>query len=192
MELTRSLVEAEASAYGETQPLSAVEREHVEMLPETFRGDEFGWRDVEWVVQWFFRRFLGGYPDADRRATESAFRDNDFEDVLDALDGVAEADDASARLDHLTALSGVDVPVASAFLQFMFPDRHVVVDERTWGVLRAAGDLDAPYPSDPGVDEYLTFDATCRDLQSRFEVDAWTLYRALWRLGAEDADGGAR
>jgi len=29
------------------------------------------------------------------------------------------------------------------------------------------------------VDEYLTYDAVCEDLVERFEVDPWTLYRAL-------------
>jgi len=54
MELTRSLVETRAQRYQEVQPLATVEREHVEILPEMLAEEEFGWRDVEWVVQWYF------------------------------------------------------------------------------------------------------------------------------------------
>jgi len=183
MELTRSLVEATAEEYREVEPLYAVEREHVELLPETFRGDEYGWRDVEWVVQWYFRRHLGAYPDAERRATESSFRDNDFGDVVDALDAIVETPSVADRLDRLTTLAGVDVPVASAFLLFAFPDRCVSVGSREWAALRAAGELDRPYPDAPTAEDYLAYHELTADLADRFDVDAWTLYRALWRLG---------
>jgi len=183
MELTRSLVASTAEEYREVEPLYAVEREHVEMLPETFRGDEYGWRDVEWVVQWYFRRHLGAYPDAERRATESSFRDNDFGDVVEALGAVAGTDSIAERLDHLTALDGVDVPVASAFLLFVFPDSCVPIGSREWAALRTAGVLDRPYPDAPGVDDYLAYHEQIADLTDRLGVDAWTLYRALWRLG---------
>jgi hypothetical protein len=76
--------------------------------------------------------------------------------------------------------------VASAFLLFLSPERYVVVDERTWGVLHAAGELDDPYPAPPSEPDYLAFDAACTRLRERFDVDAWTLYRALWVLGGED------
>lgn len=186
MELTRSLVEAEAEEYLAVEPLAAVEQEHVDLLPRTFRGGEFGWRDVEWVVQWYFRRHLGAYPDDERRAAEGAFRDNDFEAVADALAAVVAERPLADRLDRLTALSGVDVPVASAFLLFGFPDRYLAVGDRTWRALRAAGELERARPDPLGVDDYLTFHAACRGLADRFGVDAWTLYRALWRLGAEE------
>ncbi|WP_135806536.1 hypothetical protein [Halorussus marinus] len=183
MELTPSLVESTAAEYRDAEPLYAVEREHVEMLPGTFRGDEYGWRDVEWVVQWYFRRHLGGYPDAERRATESAFRDNDFGAIADALDAVTGAESVADRLDHLTALAGVDAPVASAFLFFLFPDTCVSIGRREWAALRAAGEVDRPYPEAVSAEEYLAYHRTTADLADRLGVDAWTLYRALWRLG---------
>lgn len=185
MELTRSLVRAKAREYLEAEPLSDVERMHLEMLPHTFAGGEYGRRDVEWVVQWYYRRFLGAYPDAERRTAEEAFRRNDFEAVLEALAACVETDDTAERLTRLTALDGVDVPVASAFLAFAFPDRYVVVGEREWTVLHRAGELPDPYPDPPPVRAYLTFDGVCRALVDRFDVDPWTLYRALWRLGAD-------
>lgn len=185
MDFTRSVVEDTAHEYANEEPLYAVEQEHVELLPGMFRSGEYGWRDAEWVVQWYFRRFLGDYPDAERRATEEAFGDNDYEAVRDALNGALRADNTTARLDCLTGLVSVDVPVASAFLFFLFPDRYVVVSEREWGVLREVGELDTAYPEPVDIDDYQTYDELCLDLQERFDVDAWTLYRALWRLGAK-------
>lgn len=188
MNLTRTLVETKACEYAEAEPLYVVEQEHIETLPEAFRSGQYGQRDAEWVVQWYFRRFLGTYPDAERRATEAAFRDNDFEAVRDALAGVVDADTTIARLDHLTTLAGVDVPVASAFLQFLFPSRYVVVGEREWSVLCTADELDKPFPDPFGAEAYLTYHEVCRTLANRLDINAWTLYRALWRLGAPESD----
>ena len=101
MELTGSLVEEKADEYRDVEPLYSVETEHVEMLRGTFASGEYGWRDAEWVVQWYFRRYLGAYPDPPSRAA------------------------------------------------------------------------------------YLTYQETCRGLCERFDVDAWTLYRALWRLWSQ-------
>jgi hypothetical protein len=186
MDLTRAAVERAAEEYEDVQPMYAVEQEHVEILPETFQGGEYGWRDAEWVVQWFYRRFLGAVPNRDRRAAEGEYGENEFEDVLDAVAAAVEREDTAARLDALTDLSGVDVAVASAFLLFLSPERYVVVDERAWGVLHEAGELDRPYEAPPDTGDYLAFDAACTRLRERFDVDAWTLYRALWVLGGED------
>lgn len=185
MELTRSLVEAKAGEYADEEPLYAVEQENVEMLPDALERGDYGWRDAEWVVQWYFRRHLGAYDDAERRDAEETYGNNDFGAVRDAISATFDADDTEQRLDALTDLVGVDVPLASAFLQFMFPSRYVVVGEREWGVLRDAGELADPYPDDPGVDAYLAYHGACQNLCDRLDVDAWTLYRALWRLAKE-------
>lgn len=185
MDLTRSLVETKAREYREVEPLSTVEEEHLDMLPGTFGGEEFGWRDVEWVVQWYFRRYLGAYPDQKRRTTEESFRQNDFEALVEVLAAVEEERETADRLHRLTSLVGVDVPVATAFLAFMIPDRYVVLGDREWRVLHEAGELERPYPDSPTVDDYLTYHGVCCELTDRFDVDAWTLYRALWRLWKE-------
>ncbi|PSP28309.1 hypothetical protein BRC65_02465 [Halobacteriales archaeon QH_2_65_14] len=185
MELTGSLVEEKADEYRDVEPLYSVETEHVEMLRGTFASGEYGWRDAEWVVQWYFRRYLGAYPDEERRDTEQRFRDNDFDDVVDALSAILDDGGVAEKLDRLTGLEGVDVPVASAFLLFLFPERYVVVGDREWTVLCEAGELDEPYPDPPSRAAYLTYQETCRGLCERFDVDAWTLYRALWRLWSQ-------
>jgi hypothetical protein len=186
MELTRSLVERKADEYREREPLYAVEAEHVGRLHRTFASGDYGWRDVEWVVQWYFRRYLGAFPDQERRAVEEQFRDNDFDDVVTALTAVLEDGDVTETVDRLTELDGIDVRVASAFLLFLYPEQYVVVGEREWAVLFEAGELDDPYPGPPSPDEYLPYHETCRDLRERFDVDAWTLYRALWRLWQDE------
>lgn len=185
MELTRSLVEERAREYRETEMLYDAEQEHLEMLPGTFEGGAYGWRDAEWVVQWYFRRYLGAYPNADRRAREAAYGENDFDDVLDALSAVEASDDDEERVRLLTTLEGVDVRVASAFLHFAFPGRYLAVGDREWAVLHAAGELDEPYPDPPAVEAYLTYLAACRAVADRLGVDLQSLHRALWRLWNE-------
>lgn len=209
MDLSESTIRDRARAYAEAEPLYDVERQHVETVPKTFAGDEYGRRDAQWIVRWYFRRYLGEYPDRERREREEAFRDNDFGDVIDAIGTAADAvgagaiageasvesgagsdgyPDVDAAFDGLTALDGVDVAVASGFLQFLAPSRFVAIDRRTWGVLVAAGELDGPYPDPPSTADYRQFDGACRAVMERTGVDAWTLYRALWRSFAELAD----
>ncbi|MGQ4555548.1 hypothetical protein [Halobellus sp. GM3] len=191
MELTAAVVEDRISEYPDVQPLSAVEAEHVELLPKLFASGDYGWRDPEWVVQWYGRRFLGAMPNADRRELEAAYDENDYEAVHDAISAAVEADDAAEMLSHLTALSGVGVEVGSAFCQFIDPERYVVVDERQWSALREAGafdgieDLDAPYPNPPTVATYERYLERYRSIADRCGCSLWDLYRALWVLAGD-------
>lgn len=185
MDLTRSTVATEAETYRRREPLSPVEREQIETLPKAFAEGEFGWRDAEWVVRWYYRRFLGAFPDAERRAVEERFGRNDFETVRRAIRDAVRADSTAERIERLTDLEAVDVPVASAFLAFVDPEEYVVVGEREWAVLREAGELSGPYPDPPSIAEYEAYLETCRTLADRFDCDLWTLYRALWRLWKE-------
>ncbi|MFC4543908.1 hypothetical protein ACFO5R_18435 [Halosolutus amylolyticus] len=185
MALTRSLVATKADEYREHEPLYPVEREGIETFPAAFAAGDFGWRDVEWVVQWYYRRSLGAVSNAERRDREDRFGRNDFEDVRDAIADITAATDPADRLDRLTALEGVDVPVASAFLLFCDPDACIVVGEREWAVLRDHGHLADSYPDPPSVSEYRAYLETCRSLADRLDCDMWTLYRACWRLWKE-------
>ncbi|WP_306056295.1 hypothetical protein [Natronococcus wangiae] len=182
MTLSRSIVATKADEYREQEPLFPVEQEAVETLPGAFESGEFGWRDAEWIVQWYYRRFLGAVPSAERREREARFGRNEFDDVRDAVTDVAAASDPADRIDRLLALEGVDVPVASAFLLFADPDACIVVGEREWTVLFDRGSLADPFPDPPSVDAYEAYLETCRSATARLECDAWTLYRALWRL----------
>ncbi|MEF8773274.1 MAG: hypothetical protein V5A23_00050 [Halobacteriales archaeon] len=186
MALTPDTVEALADDYHDTQPLAAIEDEHYEMLPSALAAGDFGWRDAEWIDQWFYRRFLGTYPDAARRERESAYGDNDYEAVRDAIAEAADAAETRAKLEALTTLSGVDVPVASAFLQFLDPEAYLVMSAREWTVLRNAGELDAAYPAEPDAGDYERYLSACRDVADRCGSDLRTVYRALWQRWATE------
>jgi len=192
MDLTATTVAERVRAYPDVQPLSTVEEEHVEILPEMFERGEYGWRDPEWVVQWYGRRFLGAMPNAERRELEGAYDENDYEDVHAAVSAAVETDDAAAMLASLTDLAGVGVEVGSAFCQFVDPERYVVVDERQWSTLRNLGefdgfdDLDVPYPDPPSVSEYERYLERYRAIADRCECDLWDLYRALWVIANEE------
>lgn len=186
MELTRAVVEAKANEYRESAPLYAVERDHLEMLPDAFQSGEFGYRDAEWVVRWTFRRHLGAYPETERRDHENAYGDNDESAIRAALaDALAAAEPADA-VSRLTDLDGVDIRVASAFLFFAAPDDYVPVGEREWTVLHDAGVLSRPYPDSLTPSAYADYLDVCRSLADRFDCEPWTLYRALWQLGAAE------
>lgn len=187
MDLSPATLDDAVAAYPDHQPLSAVERDHLALLPETFADGDYGWRTVEWVVQWYYRRFLGAYPDADRRESEAAFDDNGYDAVHDAVAGMVGADRTAEKLDRITALDGVDVAVGSAFLAFAHPDRFVVVGPYVWRPLREAGRVDGPLPDPLSVADHERYLAACRSLRERDGRSPWDLYRALWVLGEAEA-----
>jgi len=182
MELSHSTVDRRAAEYRDREPLYPVERDAIETMPAALSAGEFGRRDAQWIVRWYYRRFLGEYPDRERREGETRFRENGFDEVRAAIADAAGADDAGEALGALVALEGVDVPVASAFLFFLDPEAYLVVGEREWAVLRAAGELEEPYPDPPDVDDYLAYLRTVRSVADRLDRGLPTLYRALWRL----------
>ena len=167
--------------YRDVEPLYAVEREAVETLPDAFREGDYGPRDAEWVVQWYFRRFLGAYPDAERRRVEGAFEDADRADVRAAIASSCDAPDYDAALSALLDLPGVDVEVGSAFLLFVDPERYQVVGEREWRVLADLAGLDGDYPDSPGVGDYGRYLDAARDVAARHGLTQWELYTVLWR-----------
>lgn len=186
MELTAAVIAENAAEYRAEEPLYTVEAEHLEMLPDTLADGEYGWRDVEWIVQWYFRRHLGAYPDGDRRRAESAFRDNDFDDVLDTVDRARLANTITETVEILTSLDGVDTGVASAFCFFLDPDTAIAIGHREWRALCVGGEIERDYPDTLSAAAYQHYLSTCHDLATRFDCDLWTLYRGLWRIGADE------
>lgn len=187
MDLNRSLVAERAAEYERVEPLLDRERDHLDTFPEAFETGDYGWKDAEWIVRWYFRRYLGAYPDDRRREIEDAFARNDFDDVRDAIAAAREADGVEAKLRELTTLSGVDVRIASAFLLFLDPASYVAIDDRAWHALFAADRVDEPYPDPPSPADYRRYLSTCREVADRFDCSLQELYRALWRLGSEDS-----
>jgi hypothetical protein len=185
MKLTDALVHELVAEYDGEEPFLPVEQENVETLPEAFSEGEFGFRDAEWVVQWFYRRPSAEYSNRDQREGEAAFARNERQAVRRAITDAATGGSLAERVDRLRELDGVDLPVASAFLFFADPERYVVVGPREWAGLRAANGIEGSYPDPPTLAEYERYLDRCRELGERFDCDMWALYRALWRLDGE-------
>lgn len=120
-------------------------------------------RDALLVYRWKSRRSAGRFaalgPGTVRATTARAF---------------AAADEA-VKIDTLTALPGVGLPVAAALLHFAFPDSYPLLDVRA---LESLGvNPRSSYPSSFWV-EYLDF---CRRLARELGVSLRTLDKALWQ-----------
>ncbi|WP_144798717.1 hypothetical protein [Halorubrum depositum] len=212
MDPTIADVEARAEehveTYRETAPFHPVEAESIETLPEAFRTGDYGRRDVEWVVRWYFRRRVDAIDHDERRAVEEAVEDADSRelrgamwDAVDALDEGADSDGEGDRdgdspmpahhraLDALTDLPGVDVAVASALLWFLDPDRFLVVGDREWRVVATLTDLDSGYPDPMTLGAYDRYLDAVRTLSDRLDVDGWHLYMVIQRVYAEEFAG---
>jgi len=209
MDATLADVEARADehveTYRETAPFYPVEAESVETLPDAFRAGDYGRRDVEWVVRWYFRRRVDAIDHEERRAVEEAVEDADpselrgaMWDAIDALDEASpeEGGDGDPRapahhraLDALADLPGVDLAVASALLWFLDPDRFLVVGDREWRVVAALTDLDPAYPEPMTPAAYDRYLDAVRTLADRLDVDHWRLYMVIQRVYAEEFDG---
>lgn len=189
-------------AYRESAPFHPVEAEAIESLPAAFRAGEYGKRDVEWVVRWYFRRAVTDIDHEERRAVEAAVSDADprelrgaMWDAIDALDDGTGSRPHRRAIDALTRVPGVDVGVASALLWFLAPDEQFVVGEREWAVVAALTDdspsgdaLDRPYPDPMTVDAYDRYLDAVRWLAERLDVDHWHLYMAIRRVHAAAFD----
>lgn len=186
MNLNRQLILTKSEEYEQREPLYLVERDRLDTLPDAFADETITWKDVEWIVRWYYRRDLGRTPHKVRASVEDRFRENDWGAVQEALRSAVEATEAEPAVGRLQELTGVTVPVASAILQYVDPSEYLVVDERLWATLYDADELSEPYPDPPSVTEYLTYLDQCRTLADHLTVDLQTLYRALWRLGTTD------
>ena len=214
MDATLADVEARADehveTYREAAPFYPVEAEAIGSLGDAFRAGDYGRRDVEWVVRWYFRRRVATIDHDERRAVEEAVEGADPRDLRgalwDAIDALAETDaeddpgaegdrDATApahhrALDALTRIPGVDVAVATALLWFLEPDRFPVGGDREWRVVAALTDLDEGYPDPMTPAAYDRYRDAVRTLSERLGVDGWRLYMVIQRVYAEEFGGG--
>ena len=204
-------VDDHVETYRESAPFYPVESEAIASLPAAFRAGEYGNRDVEWVVRWYFRRAVTDVDHAERRAVEDAVADTEprelrgaMWDAVDALDGeggeVGEDGPPAApdgerphhrALDALSQIRGVDVGVASALLWFLAPEEYLVVGEREWAVVAAltAGArfearLDDAYPEPMTVEAYDRYLDAVAGLTDRLGVDPWRLYMVIRSVDA--------
>jgi len=102
---------------------------------------------------------------------------NDASKVELALRAAKEADDSTVltALRTLDDLQGVGVPVASAVLTAIHPDKFTVIDRQAYKALKV------PFRS-PSPSEYLHYLNFCRESAAHFHVSLRDLDRALIAL----------
>jgi hypothetical protein len=115
----------------------------------------------------------------------SRLRENEGKDILDALLAATTAPDERTAVETLTRLSGVGVPVASAILTAIHPDRYTVIDFRA---LEALG----TNTKNRSLPFYLRYLRYCRETAERYGVRLRQLDRALWQWSKERGNSKAR
>jgi hypothetical protein len=103
---------------------------------------------------------------------------NSDDEIADALGLALSAKTARAAVAVLLGLRGVAVPVASAILTAVDPERYTVIDFRA---LQALGSES----TDRSVNFYLDYLAECRQLATANRVPLRVLDRALWQWSKE-------
>jgi thermostable 8-oxoguanine DNA glycosylase len=114
------------------------------------------------------------------------FPKNDDAVIQEHIERAVHKSNVRDKVEALTSLSGIGVPVASAVLLFINPDRFTVIDERAWNVLQETGYLPQELSDDPTVDEYLLYLGACWTLANEYDVSLRTLDRALWVLDIKE------
>jgi hypothetical protein len=99
-------------------------------------------------------------------------------EVAEALSIAAKALYERSAISVLIGLIGVDVPVASAILTAINPERYTVIDFRA---IESLGFT----TKDRSVDFYLYYLECCRALAERHQVTLRDLDRALWQWSSE-------
>jgi hypothetical protein len=119
--------------------------------------------DARTVYRWKARRSEGRFAVVDART------------VRDTTRKAFAASDETARIEALTSLPGVGVPVASALLHFAFPDEYPILDVRALESVGVRGR--SVYPASFWV-AYVAF---YRQLAAELGVSLRTLDAALWQ-----------
>jgi len=109
-------------------------------------------------------------------------RNGDAE-IADALDLAVAARTERAAIAVLTGLAGVEVPVASAILTAIDPQRFTIIDFRA---LWSLGVERATY----SVGFYLEYLDACRRIAAAARTDLRTLDKALWQYSSEHQPPG--
>jgi hypothetical protein len=98
-------------------------------------------------------------------------------EIEQALQSVVTADGERSAIEALDKLHGVGVPVASALLTAIDPEKYTIIDVHA---LRSLGMSDTYIQK---VDYYLAYLKKCRELAQQFKISLRTLDHALWQWG---------
>jgi thermostable 8-oxoguanine DNA glycosylase len=100
-------------------------------------------------------------------------------EISSALSAAITARTEADAIEILDKLHGVGVPVASAIMTTINPEKYTIIDIYA---LRSLGISDAPTDR---VEYYVAYLEKCRELAQEFEVSLRTLDHALWQWGYE-------
>jgi len=174
MDLSRHVLEQQERLYAEEEDLYEEEVARLESLPTAFEEGEWSHEDLEWIIEWKVGVFT--------KPTLKHLRSNDDEEITARIDEAVHESSIRSKVELLTSLTGIGVPVASAILLFINPNRFTVIDERAWNVLQQTGYLSQDLSDDPTVEEYLLYLGVCWALANEYDVSLRTLDMALWAL----------
>lgn len=140
--------------------------------------------DVRSNLRTIYRWKLGSF--VHRFEWVKAFPDGISDQMLNNAVSLAQKavktpdDEGSVRevLEALTAIRGVRVPVASAFLMAMDPKRFSIIDRQAYRALGVKKFRD-------GIPDYLEYLWFCRKEAARLGVKLEKHDRALWQRGVE-------
>jgi len=104
---------------------------------------------------------------------------NSAADVEEALRVAVSAKTDRTAMAVLIGLRGIDVPVGSAVLSMIDPERFTIVD------FRALAALGVARRAAPSIDFYLEYLVRCRQLASDYGVSMRTLDKAMWQWSKE-------
>jgi hypothetical protein len=104
---------------------------------------------------------------------------NADDDIRNVTQLALSTADEHLRVCLLTALRGVDVPMASVLLHFGFDNRYPIID------FRAFEALGIPRQSYYTVETFQQYTSFCQELAAQNSVDMRTLDRALWQYSKE-------
>lgn len=108
----------------------------------------------------------------------SRLAQNNNQEIADALHSATDAKTDRVAIAVLLGLRGVHIPVASAILTAIFPERFTIIDFRA---LEALGIR----KSSITLEFYLQYLNECRQLAHQNTVSLRTLDRALWQWSKE-------
>lgn len=184
MGLTRHALEQLESKYPDEEERYEEEVARLESLPTAFQNGEWSREDLEWIIEWKVGVFT--------KPILKHLQKNDDEEIQARIEEAVHEPDIRSKVEALTSLNGIGVPVASAILMFIDKDRFTVIDKRAWNVLQETKYLPEELSEDPTADEYLIYLGACWTLANEYGVSLRTLDRALWVLdiGKNRTDGG--
>jgi hypothetical protein len=104
-------------------------------------------------------------------------------DIAAALGSAISASSEKSAIEILAGLHGVGVPVASAILTAILPEKYTIIDVYA---LKALGVTDKLKNR---ADYYIAYLEKCREIANQLNVSLRTLDHALWQFGWEKTMG---